>query len=195
MRKKRLLYFILISFITLISCLIIGSKIQAQLWQPLPPYNVLWPLFSPILSPPDPVTGLPTPLVSTLDANTWLPSWEPCFVWDPSLPFFHLLYSDLTGRLIYYDPIGLIQGTSVTGFSYWPPSTYLDPLGAPIPITLPTNYADLVSFDPSLFLQTWVPITNQLWETTYGFLPTWFVGASDLLPLDAFFFAFYFPLS
>ena len=63
---------ITILFFFFIFCML-SYKAEAQLWEPLPPYNLLWPLWSPVLSPPDPVTGEPTPLVDSLYENTVLP--------------------------------------------------------------------------------------------------------------------------
>ena len=83
---------LIIFFIIIASFWLFTNIGYAQLWKAIPPYNVLWPLWSPILSPPDPVTGLPSPLVTTLNESTYLPV-QPAMVWDPSLPYFHLLYN------------------------------------------------------------------------------------------------------
>ena len=53
--------------------LICSSIGYAQNWVSLPPYNTLWPLWSSILSPIDPVTNLPTPIVSDLSSSAILP--------------------------------------------------------------------------------------------------------------------------
>ena len=115
---------------------------QAQYWQAIPPYNVLWPLFSPILSPINPITGLPTPLVTSLTNNTILPV-QPALVFDPCQPnvagMGFLVYntpSALGGGLTYWDPY--------YGLNPWPPSYMLDPItGAPAPVALPVGYTFL----------------------------------------------------
>ena len=168
---------------------------MAQLWQAIPPYNVLWPLWSPILSPPNPLTGVPTPLVTSLTNSTYLPI-QPAFVWDPSLPYFHLLYNyvpvDLTANeLIYFDPT---EGAfnPVYSFKAWPPASLVGvtttttlagtvSTTGPAPIALPANYASLISFDPTLWLNFWLPIVNTAYQNLYGIFPNLLV-ASDILP-------------
>ncbi|MGA1841660.1 MAG: hypothetical protein ACMUIU_13640 [bacterium] len=54
----------------------------AQYWVALPPYNLLWPLWSPVLSPPDPITGLSIPLTTELTGSTILPV-QPGLAWNP----------------------------------------------------------------------------------------------------------------
>jgi hypothetical protein len=76
---------IVLLIITLICfCLVIPSSARAQDWQAIPPYNLLWPLWSPVLSPPDPVTGVPTPLLTELSSSTILPV-QPVLATDPYL--------------------------------------------------------------------------------------------------------------
>jgi hypothetical protein len=63
----------------------------AQYWALLPPYNLLWPLWSPVLSPPDPLTGTPTPIITELSATTVLPmqpTISPVLSPDTVLPTF-----------------------------------------------------------------------------------------------------------
>lgn len=191
MNIKRLRYFFLISLMVAACCLIFASPAKTQLWQAMPPYNVLWPLFSPALSSVNPYTGLTTPNISYLDTYTNLPQ-EPSFVWDTNLPYFYTLYNDPSGRVVYYDPIGLLNGTTLSGFSYWPPSAYITPWGTPDPITLPLNYRNLISFDPTFALEYWVPITNQAWATTWGYYPWYFLSAANLLPVTGTYYGYYF---
>ena len=116
-------------FMIVIVCLtagfMISSTVSAQYWQAMPPYNVLWPLWPDVLSPN--VSGVPTPLVSSLTRTTQLPVM-PAFVWDigPSNIYGHpyFLYNapaSLGGGLFYYDQI--------TGFNTFPPADYLLPDG------------------------------------------------------------------
>ena len=108
MKAKCINYTVIICiFFIVFTLLLVPENCTAQLWQSLPPYNVLWPLWSPVLSPPDPLTGLPTPLVSEITKNTFLPV-QPALVWDPRVPFFHLLYNYVPvggglNELIYFD--------------------------------------------------------------------------------------------
>lgn len=59
--------FLFIIIVLLSSSFFLRTSSYAQNWFNLPPYNILWPLWSsdllPDLSPVHPVTGLPTPLV------------------------------------------------------------------------------------------------------------------------------------
>jgi len=88
--KKTFIIFTLLLFtFTLVVTLGHVAPASAQLyWQPMPPYNVLWPLWSPPLSPlvgpADPITGLPTPvpIITSLSNNTILPV-QPVLAWDP----------------------------------------------------------------------------------------------------------------
>lgn len=106
---------------------------EAQYWQPLPPYNTLWPLWNPIFSPIDPVTELPTPIVTNLSPSTVLPV-QPCLTWDPNWLYPFLLYNTPLG-MAYYDP--------AQGVNLWPPKYLIDPLtGVPLPLNLPTVYAN-----------------------------------------------------
>jgi len=119
---------------------------QAQYWSAMPPYNLLWPLWSPVYSPADPLTGVATPLLSSLSGSTTLPV-SPAMVWDPSLQFPWLLYnipSVLGGGLTFFDPY--------YGLNPFPPP-YLIDSGLPLPITLPLGYdllppTDIADFGP-----------------------------------------------
>ena len=70
---------ILLMTVMMILCLSCTGDAIAQggfttpLWVALPPYNVMWPLWSPALSPISPITGLTTPLLTSLTRNTVLP--------------------------------------------------------------------------------------------------------------------------
>ncbi|MGA1871546.1 MAG: hypothetical protein ACMUJM_23715 [bacterium] len=146
MRNKKILQLTLLG-IFIISTMFF-SITHAQNWTPLPPYNTLWPLWSPILSPIDPVTGIPVPIVSDLFPTTVLPV-QPGLTWDPELSYPWLLYNTPLG-MAYYDP--------VDGVNLWPPIYLFDSSG-PLPISLPLDYASLAPIDSS-WLTTNVPIAN-----------------------------------
>ena len=69
--KKRILSWGIMGLFIFTTLLLIGSPmVHAQNWAPIPPYNLLWPLWSPALSPADPVTGVPTPLLSSINQQS-----------------------------------------------------------------------------------------------------------------------------
>jgi len=159
-----ILLFILVTAISLN----IPTSTQALYWTPLPPYNVLWPLWSPALVTDfDPILGVgTTPLVTSLTRNTILPV-QPGLAWDPCQPgveaFPWLLYNTpaaLGGGLVYWDVY--------YGMNPWPPSYMLDPLtGAPAPITLPLTWTLLGP--PGLSHFGWfVPLSNAIFSYQYG---------------------------
>lgn len=172
---------LLITFILVITVgFIIPTSIQAAdpYWESIPPYNILWPLFSPVLSPRvgpiDPISGLaaPVPLLSSLTNNTILPV-EPVFVFDPCQPdvagMGFLVYNTppaFGGGLTYWDPY--------YGINPWPPSYMLDPLtGAPSPIALPTGwpFVDPGSLIDLKHFEWFVPLGNAIFSLYYG-VPT-----------------------
>ncbi|MGA1875084.1 MAG: hypothetical protein ACMUIA_05725 [bacterium] len=136
------------------------TSARAQYWQALPPYNVLWPLWSTVYSPVDPGTGLSTPLVTELSSDTVLPV-QPSLVWDPAMEFPFLLYNvpaDLGGGLMYFTPF--------YGLNFWPTSYLVDPLtDSPMPITLPLGYESLSPTD-ILAIRTFYNAAN----TTYAII-------------------------
>ncbi|MGA1823238.1 MAG: hypothetical protein ACMUIP_01150 [bacterium] len=157
--KKILIY----SFTILLGIsLIFPLSIRAQLWTNLPPYNVMWPLWSPPLSPIDPVTGVATPLITSLTKNTVLPV-QPAIAYDPCQPdvesFPWLLYNTpaaLGGGLLYWDVY--------YGMNSWPPSYLLDPVaGTPNPIALPLGWS-LISPLALKDIYPYVPIANALYS-------------------------------
>jgi hypothetical protein len=113
-----------------------------QTWQALPPYNILWPLWSPLLSPVNPITGLPTPLVSELSRNTILPM-QPCLGLNPNNPIVTPM-GDYLPYFFYNTPTGLAYFDVWYGLNPWPPSSFVNPVtGAPIPLSLATGYSFL----------------------------------------------------
>ena len=191
MKKNFFQYCLLVGFVCIISFCIFFTKLEAQLWQALPPYNVLWPLWSPVLSPPDPVTGIPTPLVTELDKNTLLPV-QPAFIWNPDLPYYNIIYNTLSSygapTLMYWDntefaPIGVWNGAI---FQRWPPSYLLQTIEPypgiyitiPDTIDLPVGYENLYTMPP--YLNWFVPLVNVAWQDWYGIDP-YLLTAYDLL--------------
>jgi hypothetical protein len=162
-RKKRSLEWAVIGLFMLMAILLIGSPaVHAQYWQAIPPYNLLWPLWSPALSPPSPITGVPTPLLSSLTPNTVLPA-QPALLWDPSYELPYLLYNipfAFGGGMTYFDPY--------FGLDPWPPPYLLDPLtGAPAPISLTAGFGAL---SPLPLLETTIFYANLLYISQYPWL-------------------------
>ncbi|MGA1865211.1 MAG: hypothetical protein ACMUHX_09130 [bacterium] len=166
MKKSFIIFNILIFAFTFVTIAGFIVTIQAQYWIPLPPYNVLWPLWSPALSPVDPITGLAAPLVTSLTRNTILPV-QPSLAWDPCQPgveaFPWLLYNTplaFGGGLTYWDVY--------YGMNPWPPEYMLDPLtGAPITISLPLGWSLLLPTSLSEF-GWFVPLGNAIFSYRYG---------------------------
>lgn len=135
-------------------------------WTALPPYNTLWPLWSPALSPAvgpiDPLTGIaaPVPLVSSLTTNTVLPL-QPGLTLDPRVDYPYLLYNTPVG-MAYYDPFW--------GVNLWPPKNLLDPiLGTPLPIDL-SLFAGWSTISPtsSTWLVNTLPVANSAYYNAYA---------------------------
>ncbi len=148
---------------------------RAQIyWWPLPPYNTLWPLWSPVLSPPN-ALGIPIPIVSSLTPETVLPV-QPGLTWDPALKYPWLLYNTPSG-LAFYDPY--------FGIDLWPPD-YLNILGIPLPITLTSKWSTLAPTDTN-WISAVVPIANNAYYSTYPQFaplgtPADFLGIPVLIP-------------
>jgi len=91
--RKILIRSIIICTILFFICI---PSSHAQLdWWPLPPYNTLWPLWSPVLSPLN-AFGIPVPIVNSLKPDTVLPV-QPGLTWDPALKYPWLLYNTPAG--------------------------------------------------------------------------------------------------
>jgi len=145
-------------------------------WASLPPYNLLWPLWSPPLSPAtgpiDPLTGLPTPvpIISELSNNTVLPV-QPGIAWDPTNfpkgPIW-LVYNippSYGGGLTFFDEL--------YGFNPWPPPYLLDSAGVPAPIYLPLGYSTLLPTKLKHFGVT-IDTANLTYAYLYGLTPPQF---------------------
>ncbi|MGA1794213.1 MAG: hypothetical protein ACMUIL_00015 [bacterium] len=120
-------------------------SLQAQYWTALPPYNLLWPLWSPVLSPVDATTGLATPLITSLSSATVLPI-QPALVRHYWLDYPWLIYNTPVaagGGLSVYD--------ALWGFNPFPPPGLLGPLGTPLPAPLPLGFGALEITDPDEF--------------------------------------------
>ena len=149
--KKMSIKCLAIALAIVITMALMGARsIRAQYWAAIPPYNTLWPLWSPVLSPVSAKTGVPTPLVTSLTPKTILPV-QPGLTWDPSFGYPWLLYNSTIG-LAYWDQL--------FGFNPWPPDHLFDPvLNQPIPITLTGNWASLPP-TPFAWGAQWVPVAN-----------------------------------
>ncbi|MGA1825451.1 MAG: hypothetical protein ACMUIP_12400 [bacterium] len=145
LKKRSFFYLLLIAALGSFLCAHVAF---AQNWQALPPYNTLWPLWSPALSPADPVTGVPTPLVSNLAVDTTLPLM-PGLTWDPAIAYPWLLYNSPAG-MVYFDPL--------FGIDSWPPKGFVHGT-TPVPIALPPGYSALAP-TPSATLKNLVPLAN-----------------------------------
>lgn len=138
-KNRILVWGIIFLFISIAVSLIGSPMVQAQYWTPIPPYNLLWPLWSPVLSPPDPFTGEPTPILSSVTRNTFLPL-APILLWDPVIRDFpYMLYNipqPLGGGMVFFD--------KYYGLNPFPPSYLIDPLtNLPAPIDLPVGFGAL----------------------------------------------------
>lgn len=196
---------IIFLFIYFIFC-ILSFKAEAQLWEAIPPYNVLWPLWSPILSPPDAVSGKPTPLVDYLDKTTLLPV-QPAFIWNPDLPYFNVLYNSPPSTVGSYSAPTLYYNDPTTSrllpYDYnvlrpWPPSYLLEttyvygvPVTGPVALTLPLGYENLLSFDPLAWLNFVIPLLNYAWQTRFSIYNPYLLTAADLYPADWIYVATY----
>ncbi|MEW5804362.1 MAG: hypothetical protein AB1847_19885 [bacterium] len=158
MRRTRLLLGVMV--LSLAVCFIMASSATAQYWQSMPPYNVLWPLWTETLSPVNPLTGAPTPLVTSLTSSTVLPV-TPSFIWDieDAHPWF--LYNApaiLGGNLYFFDPL--------TGFNTFPPPDHILPGGVIVPNTLPLGYEFLIP--PFEHVDLLTLIANNAYSAAFG---------------------------
>ncbi len=168
--------FLCLLFVTIVFnfslAFILSPLVEAQdNWIALPPYNTLWPLWSPALSPVNPVTGVATPIINNLAPSTVLPV-QPALTWDPAWSNPWLLYNTPVG-LLFYDPL--------YGINKWPASYLIDPVtGVPVPITLPVGYPLLAPTD-AVWLQTTLPIANASYQAVYP----QFAPATSIVPIPS----------
>lgn len=161
--RNRFNYILTIAIIVSL-CFIYAPVTQAQYWAAIPPYNTLWPLWSPVLSPVSAQTGVPTPLVTNLTPKTILPV-QPGLTWDPSLAYPWLLYNSTIG-LAYWDQL--------FGFNSWPPDNLFNPVSnTPIPITLTGNWAFLpatpFAWAAASWYDGWVSVANTAYTNYYPY--------------------------
>ena len=178
---KKIIAFLLtfLFFITIFFFLAKVKTVEAQFdsWAAMPPYNTLWPLWSSVLSPVDAITGLPTPVITSLVPETVLPI-QPGLTWNPSMRYPWMLYNT---------PLGLAYYDQFTGVNLWPPPSLINIInGLPIELSLPADYATLLG-PPFLltFLQSDVPAANSAYQTYY-FTNLWGIPPA-VLPATAFF--------
>ncbi|MGA1825001.1 MAG: hypothetical protein ACMUIP_10105 [bacterium] len=165
-RKVSKILFICVAIIFAIGFLLPQSSHAVPLpaftgptWAALPPYNTLWPLWSPTLSPIDPVTLLPVPIVSSLAPNTVLPL-QPGLTLDPRKDYPYLLYNTPLG-MAYYDPLW--------GVNLWPAPDLVDPvLGIPLPIDLSLILGwSTIAPTSSTWLVNTLPVANSAYYNAY----------------------------
>ena len=171
MYRRNWLKLMLLGLTVLLGVFLISTPIvQAQYWQVLPPYNTLWPLWSPPLSPTNPLTGFPTPIVSNLRPSTVLPV-QPGLTWDPRIDYPWLLYNTPIG-MAYYDPL--------YGVNTWPPSYLQDPiLGGPAPLDLSAIKGwSLLSPTSTAWIISTLPVANNAFINSY---PAYAVAYETLL--------------
>ncbi|MEW5801031.1 MAG: hypothetical protein AB1847_02895 [bacterium] len=165
-RKTAHTFFLALLFFGVLGFLL-SPLAEAQNWKALPPYNTLWPLWPSVLSPKDPITGVPTPIVTNLSRTTVLPV-QPGLTWDPSWAYPFLLYNTPVG-MAYYDPF--------QGVNTWPPNYLLNPTtGLPQPITLALGYQYLTPTSAT-WLSNNVPVANLTYLSTY---PTFALAANPI---------------
>ena len=163
MMQKR--YVLMILTLMMAFVFIAGISAQAQDWAIMPPYNLLWPLWSPVYSPPDPVTGLPTPLLSEVTSSTILPV-QPTYLFNPN--GFELPMGYVNPWLLYNTPGGVVYYDVFFGLNPFPPPDLLDPIsGAPVPIPLPLNWSTIEIPPLSLALYLF-ELSNQYYLLGYG---------------------------
>lgn len=156
-----------ISIFLMLLCILGNSSAIAQTWAALPPYNFLWPLWSPALSPTNLTTGLPTPIVSNLYPSTILPV-QPGLAWNPAISYPYFLYNS---------PVGMQYYDIIYGINPWPPSYATDPLtGGALSLGLPVGYNLLPTTDP-LWIQQNLPVSNLAYLAQY---PTLALSAYNL---------------
>ena len=180
-------WYLLIMIILMISIgILFCADAQAQDWIAIPPYNVLWPLWSPALSLIDPATGLATPLVTSLTSGTVLPV-QPAIIWDPSS--VEALHGPLPW-LAYNIPLalggGLVIWDQFYGLRPFPLDYMLDPITLnPLPIPLPLGYSLL---NPIAYDHIWLyelMLGNTVYSSAYGVPITGLLTPQDIWGLPA----------
>ena len=155
MYKERRCYLPLLYVAAMAALILVSFQVAwAQTnWTAMPPYNLLWPLWSAVQSPAN-ASGTPTPIITSLTRNTVLPV-QPCLAWDPYwyTPGVGLPWSmgESPPWLFYNTPTGLVFFDTVYGINSWPPAKYVNPTtGAPNPISLLPGYSLLATTPATL---------------------------------------------
>ena len=163
MMRKKCFFCVLI---LIMAWALVGSSALAQdYWAALPPYNLLWPLWSPVYSPTNPATGLPTPLLSEITSTTILPV-QPVYLFNPNGFEFPMGY--VQPWLLYNSPSGVVYYDTYFGVNPFPPPDLLDPAtGAPVPIPLPLGWSILKPPSLGLALYT-IELGNLSYQLAYG---------------------------
>jgi len=165
-----------IMIMLVIAGMTVPDLVHAAYWSALPPYNVLWPLWSPALSPGSPAT----PLLTELTKSTLLPV-QPGLIWDyrqaQPWPIYNAPAA-LGSYLLFFD--------TFYGLNPWPPSTYVDPItGVPIPISLPLGYS--VYLPPKIAdVGYLIPIANATYLAQFGLPTTPFLSTAAIFGLTPF---------
>ena len=145
------------------------SAAQADYWTAMPPYNILWPLWSPALSPVNALSGVATPLVTSITRDTVLPV-QPAMLWDPASPEAN---NGPLPWLAYNTPLalggGLLIWDQYYGMRPFPPDYMVDPVtAAPVPIPLPLSYWLLRPIEYEEINAYHYTLGNLVYANTYG---------------------------
>ncbi|MGA1867844.1 MAG: hypothetical protein ACMUJM_04775 [bacterium] len=180
MHRKRYNIGIIIIFTILVG-LLFTSFAWGDYWVALPPYNVLWPLWSPPLSPVDPVTGAASPLVTSLARDTVL-TVQPALIWDPASPEAN---NAPLPWLAYNTPAplggGLLIWDQYYGLRPFPPDYMIDPVSlTPLPIPLPLLYSLLKPIDYDHIWLYELSLGNVIYAATYGASPSSLLTPQDI---------------
>jgi len=184
MFKKK--YLIVIATFFIVLGLVLTPALYAQNWQALPPYNILWPLWSPALSPS--VGGVPTPLITSMASDTILPV-QPALGYSPNAYSWPM--SIVMPWFFFNGPSGVMFYDVLYGMNPWPPPSFLDPAtGGPIPISLPIGYS--LSILPDLKETQYIhELANLTYLTAFGSAlginPASLLTFADIWPSPIFF--------
>ena len=173
-KEKRQLQWVIMGLVIIVAIIFLYAPlIQAQnTWYALPPYNLLWPLWSPPLVTDfnwDPLVLLgTTPIITELTRNTVLPV-QPAIIWDPVLNpkgpiwFLYNIPPAFGGGLTFFEDL--------YGFMPFPPSYLLDSAtGVPAPIPLPLGFSTLLPTGLKHLAPT-IDLANLTYSFLYGLTP------------------------
>jgi hypothetical protein len=186
MMDRKRCHILLIMIFVILMGMVFTLHARADYWVALPPYNVLWPLWSPALSPVDPLTGIATPLVTALTRNTVLPV-QPALIWDPASPEAN---NAPLPWLAYNTPAafgsGLLIWDQFYGLRPFPPDYMLDPFtSAPLPIPLPLSYWLLKPIENDHIWAYELQLGNVVYAAAFGVSPLSLLSARQLWGIPA----------